>query len=89
MSNLDNALSNPHHPGSLNQEFAQFESIRENIMLTAVDQIMNTIDEKISVSKALEQNKFIWAKAMCKSKSIQDLINLFSEKLTSHIQVEF
>lgn len=58
-------------------------------MLTAVDQMMNTIDEKISVSKALEQNKYIWAKAMCKSKGIQDIINLFSEKLTNHLQTEF
>ena len=55
------------------------------MILTAVDQIMNTVDENISVSKALEQNKYIWAKAMCKSKGIQDIINMFSEKLTSHL----
>jgi len=40
------------------------QSIRENLILLAVEQMKNIIDGRIAVPAALEQNKLIWAKQM-------------------------
>ena len=41
-------------------------------VLTAVDQVLEQLDDSISLNlpKALEQNRYIWAKAMCRLKSM-------------------
>jgi len=60
------------------ENFTNERRIKENLILAALGQMVAQIDDKISVSKALEQNKFIWAKAMFKTKSLQELIGNFS-----------
>lgn len=56
-------------------------SIRDNLMLMAINELKKTIDEKMSVPLALEQNKFIWVKAMMKLKPLQDCISNFSQEV--------
>ena len=68
------AMSTPNHL----ENFSDEKRIKENLILAALDQMVTQIDDKVTVSKALEQNKFIWAKAMFKTKSLQELLANFS-----------
>ena len=45
-------------------------NIKDNLSLTAIDIMKQQIDDRLSVPKALEQNKYIWSKAMLKSKNL-------------------
>lgn len=50
--------------------------MRDVALLTAVDQVLDELDDSLQLSlpKALEQNRYIWARAMCRMKSMQNLI---------------
>ena len=51
------------------------------MILTALEQMVTQLDDRITVSKALEQNKYIWAKAMFRTKPLQELISAFSNQV--------
>jgi hypothetical protein len=64
------------------------QRIKDNLVLTALDIMKAELDERLSVPKALEQNKYIWAKAMLKNKSLQDLIADFTTRVSGAIKRE-
>lgn len=63
-------------------------SIRDNLILTALNAALEHVDSAISVPKALEQNKFIWAKAMFKRKALQEIISNFTGQINRYIAGE-
>lgn len=54
-------------------------SIQDNLVLMAIREIKEEIDERMSVPLALEQNKLIWAKTMLHIKPLQTLLASFAE----------
>lgn len=63
-------------------------SIRDNLILTALNAVVQQIDNTVSVPKALEQNKYIWAKAMFKEKALQDIISSYTNQIQRYIRKE-
>lgn len=64
------------------------QRVKDNLVLTALDIMKAELDERLSVPKALEQNKYIWAKAMLKNKALQDLIADFTTRVSGAIKRE-
>jgi len=64
------------------------QRVKDNLVLTALDIMKAELDERLSVPKALEQNKYIWAKAMLKNKALQDLIADFTTRVSGAIRRE-
>lgn len=60
------------------QSFTSDDSIKHNLILTALNSMNRKIDDKVSVPKALEQNKYIWCRAMFRTKPMQHLLNSFT-----------
>jgi hypothetical protein len=55
MQALERALTGGNGRDALpDDKYRETDSLKENLMLTAIDQIMSTIDKNISVSRALE-----------------------------------
>lgn len=50
--------------------------------------MVSILNKQVTLSKALEQNKYIWAKTMCKAKPLQDLINDFTHQIQNIIKRE-
>jgi hypothetical protein len=63
-------------------------SIQDNLVLLAIKEIKEEIDEKMSVPMALEQNKLIWAKTMMQIKPMQDLLASFTDQVKKIIEKE-
>lgn len=51
-------------------KFDNENSLKDNLILTALDVITKKVDENITLPKALEQNKYIWSKAFIKNKAL-------------------
>ena len=47
------------------------------------------IDERMPVSKSLEQNKLIWARLMYKNKNLQAVLSDFTQKIKEIMEKEF
>ena len=59
------------HMGAMERTWArEHESVRDNLVLTALDQMCTEVEDKITIPRALEQNKYIWARAMFKHKAL-------------------
>lgn len=57
------------------EEFVKAEKVnadklRENIILMAMNEMIKCVDEKLSIPKALEQNKLLWARSMFRVKKL-------------------
>lgn len=63
-------------------------SIRENLILTALNAMMDDVDQTLTVPKALEQNKLIWAKGMLQQKPLQEIISNFTDQVHRHVRRE-
>ena len=46
------------------------DKVRENLILLAMEQMNEVIDEKVTISKVLEQNKLIWMRSMIRMRGI-------------------
>ena len=64
------------------------QQVKNNLILTALDQMVMLLDKKMPVSVALDQNRYIWAKAMFKTKPLQDVINTFTLQVKNLVQRE-
>ena len=62
--------------------------VKPNLVLSAIGQMVSMLDQKVALPRALEQNKYIWAKAMCKTKPLQDLVNGFANQVQKLVERE-
>ena len=53
------------------------DKVKENLILLAMEQMNEVINEKVTISKVLEQNKLIWMRSMIRNKGIQSIIDSF------------
>lgn len=64
------------------------EKIKNNLVLLSLNLMNDSIDQKFSLPKALEQNKFIWARAMFEVKSLQSIISQYTMEITQVLEKE-